>query len=52
MKDLDNYLFDAGGPFLLIVMLGIPALLCIIVVAAVIVTITLIIKAKKKKSAE
>jgi len=52
MKKLSNMVFDAGGPFLLIAIIGIPIFLGIVVIAVIVVTIRLIIKANKKKKAE
>ena len=49
MKKLNEMVLDAGGPFLLLVIYGIPAVLAIIVITIIVITVMLIIKARKKK---
>jgi len=48
-KKINNIMFDAGGPILLLVIIGIPILLIAGIVIIVIVVIRLIIKARKKR---
>ena len=49
MKNLSNMFFDAGGPFLLIIIFGLPILLFIVVGVVIFFTVKFIIKAVKEK---
>jgi len=49
VKKINNIMFDAGGPILLLVLIGIPIALIAAVVIVIIVVIRLIIKARKKR---
>ncbi len=48
VNQLSNLAFDAGGPFLLIAILGVYVVIGIVVIALVILAIVLILKAIKK----
>ena len=49
LEQLPHILFDAGGPILVFVILGVYAVFGLIIVGLIYVAIRLIIKAKKKK---
>lgn len=48
IRFMQNSALDAGGPLLLLVIIGVPLLLVALVIGLVVVAITLIIRARKK----